>query len=696
MPGQNKIYDELLAEFRFDRTRWFLWYPVFLGGGIALYFACRWQPGIWWLALPLPFLGFRLWPAVRSHPLAAGLLTVCLLISLGFSASLVRTLVVAAPVLQKRAVVTVTATVLEKSMDYASGRLLLGTPAFQDAGRMPALDRIRISSRSDIATAMPGDIIRVRAVLLPPPAPAYPGGFDFQRQSYFQSIGAVGYAIGSIEKIGQEGGVLSVIKRLSALTRSRIANFVLAYSKERTAGFIIAILTGDKGAIEEGELEDMRSSGLAHLLAISGLHMGMIGGLIFYIMRFLLALFPYLALHYPIKKIAALVALLGLTGYLFVSGMNVSAVRAYIMISAVFLAVCFDRRALSFRTIAMAALLILLVLPESLLTPSFQMSFAAVFALIALYERAGPSLSRFARSGGMLRRFFAYLAGILLTSLVAGLATAPFSLYHFGQVASYSLIANLMAVPVMGLWIMPWAIVSFLAIPLGLSFSLILMGWGIDIILDTARETASWPGAAQYLGSFPVSILIGISLACLWFLIWRKKIRWLAVPVVLVLFGALAFQRAPDIIIAESGNLYAIRTREGSTYLSSDRAEKFEAERWRLVLGDTKEEVPPSGFTCDPDGCLYKREKLLIAFPETEAGAEMDCARADIVISRRPVRKSCRHPELVIDRFDLWRQGAWSLYLTDSSAKFETVNGLRGLRPWVPERYRERYFKNPG
>ncbi|MZR30475.1 ComEC/Rec2 family competence protein [Sneathiella litorea] len=685
-----KDHENLPDQFLRDRTRWFLWFPALIGFGIALYFALPVEPGLSWLILP-GFLAILLVP-LRDYPnfglrLLVGSL---FLVTIGFSVGLTRTAIVDAPILQKKQVTELTGRIQEKSTGPKSARFLIGDLNFSEKDNIPPLKYIRLSSRSNFQDITPGQLIRVKAVLLPPPEPAYPGGYDFQRHSYFQSIGAVGYSISSFEVVGHNHNLLTRIQGLSAEMRASIASFVLTQASSENAGFIIAIMTGDKAAIPQSQLDDMRFSGLAHLLAISGMHMGMIGGLIFFAARFLLVLSPYIALYYPVKKIAALIALVGLTGYLFVSGMSVSAVRAFIMIAALFIAICFDRTALSLRMVAIAAVIILSLFPESLVSASFQMSFAAVFALISLYEQVGPRLGQFARSGGAVRRGFAYLSGVALTSLVAGLATAPFALYHFGQVATYSLIANLLAVPVMGLWVMPGVILAFIGYPFELTFPLAIVGSGIDLILWVARETASWPSAVMYLGSFSVFQLIGITFIGLWFIVWRQPVRWFALPMLAVLLLTFLANRSPDVLISESGNLYALKTEAGETYFSTRRADRFEAERWQLVMGKEITEEKPSNLVCDPNGCAYRRHPDVIAFPTTMAGVEMDCARADIIVSRIPAPKECNDARLVIDRFDLWRRGAHSLYFEkDGEIHVETTHGLRGRRPWVPARYRE-------
>jgi competence protein ComEC len=563
-----------------NHSRWFYWTPVALASGISLYFSLLWHPSPAWLLLPVLLVMILYFTQYKPLGLVRFMMISGLIISIGFSACIVRDLVVAAPVLQNKQVVMLTGTILQKSPGTNSRRIVLGNLDFENSEIIPRMKSIRLTVRTSIPNLKPGDIVKVKVVLLPPPAPAYPGGYDFQRHAYFQSIGAVGYNIGDFEKVGEVSGILATVYRISAVVRNSFAAQVSKLAPPESVGFITAISTGDKGAIPPNQLEDMRHSGLAHLLAISGLHMGMIGGLLFFFSRFLLVLWPYMALNYPIKKIAAVFALIGLMGYLFVSGMSISAIRAYIMISAMFLAICFDRTALSFRMVVIAATIILLLFPESLTTASFQMSFAAVFALISFYELIGRKLGKFSRSGGLPRKVFAYVLGIILTSLIAGLATAPFAIYHFGQFATYSLIANLIAVPIMGLWVMPWAIIAFLLYPFDLSLPFQMMGAGIECILWIASETARWPYAVYFLGTYSTLKMILISLFSMWFMIWKTEIRWLAIPVIAGLVFFYLPSLSPKILVSGSGNLFAIETGNRGLYLSSRRIEKFEAERW--------------------------------------------------------------------------------------------------------------------
>tara|TARA_R100000005_G_scaffold96671_1_gene85822 strand:+ start:184 stop:2289 length:2106 start_codon:yes stop_codon:yes gene_type:complete len=677
----------LLDPFLQDRTRWFLWSPALIGAGIAIYFSLQDEPSLYWIALPLLFSFLIYFLRNTDKTFVSVCILSLFLVSLGFAASVLRSHMVAAPILQKQQMTELEGTILEKSTGYKSARFVIGELTFRRSDGMPELAHIRLTSRINFADVRPGQRIAVRAILLPPPEPAYPGAYDFQRQSYFASIGAVGFTISPFQVVGKNQGFFPRLKEISAGVRARIADFVLANAPPRNAGFIIAIMTGDRSAMAEEQLEDMRASGLAHLLAISGLHMGMIGGLVFFAVRFVLVLSNRLALYYPVKKIAAISALFALLGYLFVSGMSASAMRAFIMASAVLLAICFDRRALSLRMVALAAILILLLYPESLISASFQMSFAAVFALISLYEFAGQPLGRYARRGGYARRALVYIVGVGLTTLVAGLATAPFAIYHFGQVAVYSILANLMAVPLMGIWVMPAVILAFIGYPIGIAFPLDIVGYGIDLILAIAHETTSWPDSVLYLGSFSTLRLVVITLLGLWFIIWRRWPRWLALPLLLLLL-IVPTVRPPDILVSASGNLYAIRSQSGGVYFSSSTVETFEAERWQLVMGKGVAEPEDMPIHCDFYGCILVRSDDIIAFSETVQGVEEDCRRANIVISRVPAPDPCREAQLVIDKFDLWRSGAHSLaFGKKGEVIIKTANGLRGKRPWVPLRY---------
>ena len=325
----------------------------------------------------------------------------------------------------------------------------------------------------------------------------------------------------------------------------------------------------------------MRNSGLAHLLAISGLHIGLVASILFVAVRGLLALVEPLALRHPIKKWAASVALAGAFGYLLLTGATVPTQRAFLMVALVLVAVLTDRSAFSMRTVALAAMAILVLRPESLLSVSFQMSFAAVVALIATYETLGARFAGWRRSAAWPRRVLLYLLGVGLTTVVASLATMPFAAYHFNQVAHYGLAANLLAVPLTALWIMPWGVATYVLLPFGLeALALAPMGWGIEAVVGIAETVAAWSGSISRLVAPAPAALALVSLGGLWLCLWVGRWRLWGVAAICdgLLIGLAA--RPPDILIDGRGDVAEVRDGAGGLRLSSARANGFRTETW--------------------------------------------------------------------------------------------------------------------
>ncbi|OUR77004.1 hypothetical protein A9Q83_12305 [Alphaproteobacteria bacterium 46_93_T64] len=688
-----KIIIELVER---DRNRWFIWSPVLFGIGVSIYFALTWEPAIVWLLLPV-FCVMCVLVSMHINRIAIILpLLILTIITLGFITPILRNLIVAAPVLQKRVTTDLSGLVLEMSSGAKKQRILLGNLEIASS-KAPSLKKIRLTVRTGADHISPGQHVRVKAVLLPPPPPAYPGAYDFQRDFYFKSIGATGYALSKPEIIGESFTSWNLFSSFTSSLRNSVNQHVVEAAPKETAGFSIAIMTGDRGSLSKHVIDNMRGSGLAHLLAISGLHMGMVGGIIFFGFRFSLSLFPTIALKYPIKKWAAVFAMGGLTCYLLLSGMSVSALRAFLMISMVFLAICFDRSALSLRNLAIAALLILIFLPESLLGASFQMSFSAVFCLIAVYERFGVVLITAANTGGMLKRGAYYLCGVAITSLIASTATAPFAIYHFGSFAALGILANLIAVPIMGFWVMPFTLLSFIAMPFGFSeLPLELAGQGILSILRIAEFVSSLPSATIRIGSYSTALFVTVTIAALWLFIWRSRLRWAAAVFLFVGMIFQALHQSPDILFADSGKLFVFKTTENTYKIPSRRVDRFERKRWAQMYGvpsfDKIGKIYKTGdpVKCDAVGCLWRQSDNLISYSKNWMSHNADCARANIILSAVPVKRRCNLGGLVIDKFDLWRGGTHAIYFKKEGLfQFENVNSVRGDRPWVPARYRK-------
>jgi competence protein ComEC len=323
------------------------------------------------------------------------------------------------------------------------------------------------------------------------------------------------------------------------------------------------------------------------------------------------------------------------------------------------------------------------------------MSFAAVIALIAGYEvfaergRVALGERRFAL------RLAAYLGGVAVTSLIAGLATAPFALYHFNRIAWYGLLANMAAVPLTAFWIMPWALAAFALMPFGLEgLALTPMGWGIDLLLSVARAVAALPGAVSLLPAMPTSGLILVALGGLWLCLWRRPWRFGGLLPVALGLASILWLRPPDVLATGDARLLGLRGAQGELLLSSLRANRFEAEIWQRRLGLDAPQAwieaaaQVEGLSCDPLGCVYRGHGQSVALARDGRALIDDCARATVVVSTEPVRRAedCAGPRAVIDRFDLWRAGSHAVWLSPDGVRVESVADRRGRRPWVRRR----------
>jgi competence protein ComEC len=441
----------------------------------------------------------------------------------------------------------------------------------------------------------------------------------------------------------------------------------------------------------------MRDAGLAHLLAISGMNITIAAGLIYFSLRLVLAAIPWIALRYPIKKWAAFGGLAGEILYTQFVGAPVSAERSMITTGFIMLAIMADRSALTLRLVAISATLIILAEPEAIMGASFQMSYGAIVALIVLFERWN-----FHGTGekGLFRRAFMYLAGIAIMSLVASAASAVFAIYHFQQSAFYGMGANLLAVPVHDLWIMPWGILSYLLMPFGLeALALKPMGWGISAMLGVARLFSGFPGAAGHFAAMPAAALGLIVAGGLWFLLWTRRWRWLGVAPVAAGILLTVTVRQPDLLIAEDGKLVAVRMDNGAIALSNRAHDKFTQSVWvrRAGEGDI-EDNPPAALRdmreaqqCGKGVCLFTVAGHKAAILSDVRGFQAACddvakggpgnGGPEIVISQIAAHAHCAAP-LVIDRTDLARDGAQSITFTAAGPRIETVRAVSGERPW--------------
>ena len=681
--------------FAAERERWVLWLPVALGLGIGVYFELAVEPQLAIAGL-VPVAALLLVVAVRKNPGAFALGAGALAAALGFAAAKLHTDWAKAPVLTERlGPVTVKGRILEAEPTHKGLRIVLKLASAGNlaADKLPLRVRLTLHDIESGYTA--GDEIAVRAILLPPPPPAAPGAYDFQRQAYFQRIGAVGFALDDpeIATRAADGG-FSFADWLERL-RQRITARIVTQLPSPTGALAAAQITGHRYTIPPEVMSAWQDSGLAHLIAISGMNIGIVAGIVFFAVRAFLALIPWLALRISTKKWAAVAAMMVALMYVLISGASVPTQRAYLMFGAVMIGVLIDREALSMRLVAWAAVAILLAAPEGLLGPSFQMSFAAVVALIACYERWAarkPELE----PPGAARRWLRGFGALALTSLVAGLATAPFGMHSFNRFTVYGLVANMIAVPATDLWVMPWALVAMLAMPLGLeAWPLAAMGWGVDLVHAVARTVASWPGAVVPTTTMPGAGLLVFALGGLWLAVWQRRWRWLGAPVMLAGLLTLLFVRAPDLLIAGDGRTLAARAADGALHISTPDARGYIADTWWKRDGAAGfKPFPQRGASadgrlrCDPLGCTYTAGAARVAIVRDPAALAEDCAAA-LVVAPVLTRTGCRNTR-VIDRRSLMTRGAHAVWLHKRTLTIVDDRGARGERPWVSYPWRER------
>jgi len=660
-----------------ERDRWPLWLPVGLGTGAGLYFALPDEPGA---AAGLAVLAVGLVAALlaitgrQRAPLA---LMAALL--LGFGLAKAREMAVATPVLARPVIAHLTGRIDSVEPRERGVRLVLSDVRSGAFGDVPRRVRVALAVGGEGLRA--GQRVSLTASLAPPPPPVEPGAADFGRAAFFQSIGAAGFVYGRAHAVPvlDEAGPSQRLAQAIDNLRARMTARIRAALPGSRGAIAAALITGERGGISDEDETALRDAGLAHVLAIAGLHMALVGGGLFWLVRALLAAFPGLALNYPIKKWAAGAALVASLFYLVISGAATPALRAFVMLAVALTAVLLDRPALTMRGVALAAAMLLMWRPEAITEPGFQMSFAAVAALVAVAEWGA------AHPKGRYGVFWRYLRGIAVTALVGSLATLPFALFHFGRTTHYAVLGNLIAMPVMGFWVMPAAALSVILMPLGWDGPVLaLLGEGIAVMLALGGLVAHLPGAVSLAPAMPLSALLAISGGGLWLVIWRGARRW---PGLLGLAGGVVLAMAaprPDMLVAPDGRTVAIRGGDGLLHFAQPPKDRFDAREWLRRDGDARMLEEAAGMTslrCDGVGCVVRGGRGgVIALSRRPEALGDDCAMARILVTALPV--NCRGPALVIDGPAAQAGEGWAISFTPLSVT--SVRQDRGRRPWVP------------
>lgn len=676
--------------FALQQGQALLWLPVVFGVGVALDLVTPWTAERYALAALAGILG------LLSFILKWPRLGIALLVLLTGGLRMEwREHSVRAPVLTHPMSVGLTVKVDSTTQVDDKRWIMVAAPIAADR-HMAALTWLRISVKGLIGPVKPGDVVRLRARLRPPPEPISPGGFDAMRRSWFAQVGAYGVAMGDIEivTIKQKRPFLAAIDRARGWLSARFR----AEMPGNPGEVAVALITGDNDGLDQNTAQDVRAASLPHLLTVSGFHLAIVTGFSFWGIRRLMALFPRLALHYPGKPVAALASGVVAIIYTLFTGAAYPTVRSGLGCLLILTAVALGRRPLSLRLLAAAAFAILLAKPESIINISFQLSFAAVTGLFVSHQsKLGRWLSKKDPDDGWPLRFMKVVGSGVLSSLGTEAAIAPIALAHFNQIGLYGMFANGLAVPLTTFLLMPVGLLMAVLAPLGLDHLLApIMNIGCVWFLRIATTVAHWPSALIYVANIG-TLALGLALfAYVWIANIIGPARALALPLLVFALIAAWVEPLPDVRIAPDANFVAVRAVDGTLVVSDQRRGRYirdswledsaRPSTWNWSDGGAGFGVPmvaPSG--CGGPGCttLLTRGGRTWRISYLGRMAEADhCPAADVVIDGRLRRELRCHAGLVIDRRWLLENGATEIIAGEHGLKLTTDRNTRGDHLW--------------
>jgi competence protein ComEC len=691
-PGRAaRLFDHAEAWLDAERDQLILWAPVMLGLGIALWFLLP-APGQWVaaaaLALAVASAGLALPPGRLGRVLCAG----GALVALGVGAAWARAELAAAPRLaaEQRAIwLTATVERVEDRSGREQWRLFLKP-------HDPALPpRVRIALRAPPEAAIrPGAQVRLRATLRPPPGPLVPGGYDYSRRAWFEGVGAIGHALGPIGLVSPAParvGPLATVETWRSALNARVRALVPGPSGAIASAFV----TGDQGGIPEPVAQVWRDAGIAHMLSVGGLHIAVVVGVAMVGTRRLLALSPRLALGWPLRTIAALAGALAAIAYATLAGLQVPIVRAALAALFVLAGILLGRQALALRSVAIAAFAILLVRPEALMGPSFQLTFAAIVALVAAFNtRWGRRLLEPGEDEGAPARWRRRGLALLVGGVVAQAALAPIALYHFNRDGLFGVASNLVAIPLTEFVGMPLLMLMLVAETVGAGAP---FGWALGQLLDLVTAIGAWfaglPGAVARLPAMPLAAFAAIIGGGLWLSLWAGRARLLGLAPIAAGLAAAASAGPADLFVTGDGRHLGVVAADGRVAMLRPRAGSFV----RDMMGDaagTGATLPLEALPnahCTPDACLVRltrggREWRVLATRSrhwiARVAFEPACAAADIVVSDRQLPAWCRPAWLRLDPPALAASGAVAIRL-GVRPRVSTAAQVQGAHPWA-------------
>ena len=670
----RRFVEYVKESFLAERERWVIWLSVLFGAGIGLYFGLKREPSPWLTVIAVEILLYLLY-RWRYLPARMLVLTALLTAIFGFSDIQLQTLY---HVKQRQAPT-------ENEITYLKGRVLEVDKNAKGKVRLlltdaadfdnPRKGLFRVTLMSKKSSVKEGQCVEMVATLMPPSMPALPNGYQFDRKAFFENISAVGYANSGVFTVDCERkpSLKDKIAYAVNYVRGKIVARINRILPPDEAGMTAAVVAGDRDGISEEITENYRDSGLAHFISISGLHMSMVAAMAFFFVRLLIALVPYWTLRCDSKKTAAAFAIVMSFVYLLISGAEIPAQRAFITTLVVLIGVMCSRQAISMRMVSFAALVVLLISPQALISASFQMSFAAVVVLIAFYERYAASIHRFFAGKGFFKIVTAYFVGLMLSDLMASLATLPFSIYHFNQIAVYTTLANLLAGPVIGFVIMPFVLAALFLMPLGLDvLPLKIVGLGIGLVNDITAYVAGLPNAGYHVLSMPFWGLLLMVVGGLWICIWQEKWRrWGMFPLIIGILSIFTAQK-PDMLYDATGRAIAVQDNAGNMVVMPGRGNRWIKNIWL----EKTVSLPIDKAEAKDLKKIYTGEKTDLNWLALQCSQE-ECVYKDVVRWNKTgeVRINGRQR-------DTQKDGGGAVFIRGGKVRIKTVRENVGHRPW--------------
>ena len=668
----------------------FDWGVAYFAAGIALYFALPFEPAIGACFGLFVFGALLLWAVNRYLNILYPAALIAFLVICGVGRSAWHSAAVNAPKLphfERSYEVTGWIEAVEQSGTGLRWRLRVESLSGVEPQNTPI--RVRVKAKTDGFKA--GDGVSVLAILNAPPGPVVPNGYDPARRAYFDILGGYGFAIGTPKGVSVESRDFPErVRRVWVRYRYGLADRIRAAAPPETAGLQTALLTGVRSYIPQEQTDRLRAAGLAHVLAISGLHMGLLAGGSYWLAALFLAMISPLSRRYDVRKPAAIIGALAATGYLILSGASVATQRAYIMAIIVFLAVILDRRAFSMRSVSVAALVTLMLHPEALISVGFQMSFAAVAALVVVYQ-AWNNKRGYRAAGSIWQRILRTFSTLTVTSFVAGAATGGFAVLHFNRIAQYGLLGNILAMPIFSFLVMPAALAALIAMPFGLEhWPLIVMGWSLSLLLDISAWVESLPGAMVHIASAPPWVIALLGIAVLWLTLGQRLRKYAGLGMLCLCALAWSWADLPEMRISDTGQVaFWDEAKKDILYVGRTRSDRYGREQFmqRAGLEDSKiESYEDSLALCDSLACRFivKGQQISVLSHPSEVPIECDNAVLVVLTEREagPVaRRGCRAQLLDARVFE--EQGSQDVYISKDGIELRPSNTkARIARPW--------------